>query len=285
MNKRKLKKRSELSDAITIMLEEPLCSDILDNDVLIGISSIVGTREEQQDACYADKIPLINCTFAVLCDGMGGLSGGALASRTAVDFVSGQFTDNLVNCDENEKDAFNIQMLKTTSRANDIVKNLKTADGGKLDAGTTMVAVVIKDGYLYWNSVGDSKIYLLKNGIFRCLTNEHNYRFMAEQKKYDSNFRFDASVREDALVSYLGAESLKYVDTNAEPFKLDDGDVILLCSDGLYKSLKEKDIVANLINEEITPEEIAENLTSDALKKSIGSQDNTTVIVLKYKEK
>ena len=279
MKRRKSRKRKFLSDSKTIRLDPMAYEGLIDADALIGVSSIVGTRMNQQDSYDVYKQPFKNYTVAVVCDGMGGLAGGEMASKTAARYVSEKLSD------ASEAEKLDSVMVRIAKDANTRVRELKTNDGQSLKAGTTMAAAVIKEGELHWCSVGDSKIYIFKDGIFKCLTNEHNYKFLSEQMKNDNSFVYDPNARKDALVSYLGAGELKYIDINQEPIKLADGDVIMLCSDGLYKVLSEEDIVKHLMDDTAPPEETAKNLTSEALRNSRGAQDNTTVVVLRYKEK
>ena len=279
MKRRKSRKRKFLSDSKTIRLDPMEYEGLIDANVIIGGSSIVGTRKNQQDSYEVYKKPFHNYTIAVVCDGMGGMAGGEIASKTAAGYIS----ERLGGISEAEE--LSSVMVQITREANVMVRELMSDDGQPLKAGTTMVAIAIKEGELHWCSVGDSKIYIFKDGIFKCLTNEHNYKFLAEQMKNDNSFVYDPNARQDALVSYLGAGELKYIDINQETIKLADGDVVMLCSDGLHKVLSEEDIVKHLMDDTIPPEETAKNLTSEALRNSRGAQDNTTVVVLRYKEK
>jgi protein phosphatase len=160
---------------------------------------------------------------------------------------------------------------------------MKDESGKPLRAGTTLCAVYIREGKMNWLSVGDSKIYIFKGGKFICLTNEHNYMYLANMNKDNENFKIDPNARHDALVSFIGAKNLMYIDINDEPLELEDGDVIILCSDGLYKSLHEEDIVLQLFKEENDMQIVVENMISEVMKKANGTQDNTTVVVMKYK--
>jgi len=86
----------------------------------------------------------------------------------------------------------------------------------------------------------------------------------------------------EALISYLGIDRLTLIDSNRNPFSLEPGDTILLCSDGLYRSLSEADIteVLERHNEDII--EAARVLPLYAFDKSNGGQDNTSVILFRY---
>lgn len=272
----KKKKRKMLSEAMTVRLDMEDFRDLTDENVLTGHSSIVGTRENQQDAMFVERNAEKNYTLAIVCDGMGGLDGGAIASQSAVSYIAGEVHDVA------DRAGIHKELLRITRDADKVIADLKDESGNEIKAGTTMVAVFIKDGILHWVSVGDSKLYLMKQGILKCITNEHNYSFMVRQNAVEGKLEFDPKVRRDALVSYLGIGGLTYVDTNQAPVTLQDGDMLLLCSDGLYRNLSE-DMICELMKEKADVNRIAENLTTAALLNAKGSQDNTTAIVLRYK--
>lgn len=276
--KRKARKRKAASEAATVRLDADRFANLTDENVLIGYSSIVGTREDQQDAMLAERNIEKKYTVAIVCDGMGGMQGGSEASRTAVEYIADAVPDIA------DKENLERELLRIVRDADRAVYGLTDAHGNALRAGTTMVMALIREGLLHWASVGDSKIYLLKQGVLKCITNEHNYDFMVRQKSGDAGFRYDPNVRKDALVSYLGAGGLEYVDINQAPVELHDGDMLLLCSDGLYKNLSEE-AMTEIMQESGDMDEVAENMTAAALVNARGSQDNTTVIILKYKQR
>lgn len=271
MSRNKSKYRNDISESITVRLDEDVLNGLVNDAVLIGSSSIVGTRNNQQDCFFAEHIAEKNCSIAIVCDGMGGLADGAVASRTAVEYIADELRNSIGTVDMKKL------LLRVTREANRKVLSLDSK------SGTTVVVAVIKDGLLHWTSVGDSKIYIFKNGMLNCLTNEHNYSFMAERRKSDINFKFNPNVRQDALVSYLGAEKPEYIDIHPLPIALSDGDTILLCSDGLYKVLTEEQIIEKILDDSLNVDETAAALTAEAMASSVGSQDNTTVVVMKYK--
>ena len=262
----------------TMQLSEEDLENLGFEDILIGASSVIGTRESQEDAMYVYKDIGKKFAIGIVCDGMGGLNGGDVASQTAVEYIKEKIDENV------ETDHIREKLYFAAVEADAIVKGLKTNEGTSLKGGTTLVAAIIKEGYLNWISVGDSKIYLLRDQQMFNLTKEHNYSFMAEQRKNDKTFRFDPNARQDALVSYLGAGELTYIDMNQRPVSLLDEDIIILCSDGLYKNLSEEQIRILFMSEDRDMERAADMLTTAASMDAVGSQDNTTVVVLKYRK-
>ena len=278
MKLKKLKKRKEISDALTVELEAYEMADLNNEDVLHGYSSIIGSRKSQQDAVYVDRNMKDNYSIAVICDGMGGLASGAEASITAVNYIAGEL--HRINSIETPEP----EMESIVERADKLISEMTDETGNHIKSGTTVAAVLIKGNRLHWVSVGDSKIYILKNGALQCVTEQHNYRYLSEQKRYDSTFRFDPNVRQDALVSYIGAGNLPYIDLSPPNMILDDGDMIMLCSDGLYNALSEHQIKAVMMSEQNTIGEMADALTESVVMRKNKNQDNTTVVVLKYKK-
>ena len=278
MKLKKLKKRKEISDALTVELEAYEMADLNNEDVLHGYSSIIGSRKSQQDAVYVDRNIKENYSIAVICDGMGGLASGAEASRTAVNYIAGEL--HRINSIETPEP----EMESIVERADKLISEMTDETGNHIKSGTTAAAVLIKENRLHWVSVGDSKIYILKNGALQCVTEQHNYRYLSEQKRYDSTFRFDPNVRQDALVSYIGAGNLPYIDLSPPNMILDDGDMIMLCSDGLYNTLSEHQIKAVMMSDQNTIGEMADALIESVVMRKKKNQDNTTVVVLKYKK-
>lgn len=262
------------------------------NSISIGTCSIIGTRKEQQDSFSVNQNSKDDWAITVVCDGMGGLSGGKIASAAAADFMIAEATsfvrmDDLnknVKLLDEKNDVFADQFISSVKKANEMVIKLKDKNGESMKAGTTMTMAVIKDKMLHWVSIGDSKMYFLRDDELKCLTHEHNYAFYADHLETDANFKFNPKEREDALVSYLGVSEIRCIDYNRKALKLKDNDRILLCSDGLYKLLSDEEIRAILMSRK-TPQEIASLLIAESVQQAKKSQDNTTVIVIEYKEK
>ena len=249
---------------------------VQNQNVRQGVSSIIGTRTSQQDAWCTGVLTDKKLTYAVVCDGMGGMEDGGRASQEVTDYFQKEFESKYTGNHLPEL------LCDIAEEGDRIVSNLKNKDGSPIRSGTTLAAVVIEENRLSWVSVGDSSIYLLREGSLYSLVREHNYEFMAEYRKNDSTFEFNPEVRPDALVSYLGAGGLPFIEVSKEPYPLEHEDIVILCSDGLYKSLNKEQIAAMFLSENQDMNRVAEMLTMAAEMNSTGSQDNTTVIVLKY---
>lgn len=246
----------------------------------IGASSILGTRDYQQDYAYfyTDKRDVL----AVVCDGMGGLEGGERASRTAVEQLAGDY--------RKAGDIRNVPEFLTQEarRMNQAVRGLKDKKGHSLHAGSTLVAALFKENQMYWVSVGDSRIYLIRGNKIHSINREHNYRLSLKSQLENGSITREFYEKEektpqaDALISYIGIEQLRLIDVNASPLLLQPGDMVMLCSDGIYKSLNDTQVWAMARDNDLDMYIASDRTTAMALRYGARGQDNTTVILLKY---
>ena len=203
----------------------------------IAAITVKGDRESQQD-CFgyeADDEQLLFC----LCDGMGGISGGALASKTAVTEVVQTF-----EALKAQKDICKCLTL-ISKAADEKIFNLKDNKGDHLGAGTTIVSLCIRQNQLYWNAIGDSRLYVLRKNGFVQMTYDQNYRKVLEEKAKKgqiSQLEFEQETykkKSDTLINYLGIGALELIDHNEEAFELKKEDALLICSDGLYRLVED----------------------------------------------
>lgn len=237
--------------------------------------SYIGNRTEQQDraeAVYDDK-----GLFAVLCDGMGGRKNGADVSRAAVDELCFRY----LHCYSEDFISF------MTKGAADLDKKIHDAFGGK--GGTTLVTAFVdkNDNSVEWFSLGDSRLYLFRDRKVTQLTEDHNYfsildRQLSEGEITEQYYRQEA-LRGHALTSFLGVNGLEMICKSPEPFALQKGDVLILTSDGLFKSIPMQDVCEYLLfDDDIS--QTADRLIERVKKISDISVDNTTFIIIKIGE-
>lgn len=245
----------------------------------------IGTRQYQQDALYvSEPISFVHGTggtaIGVLCDGMGGLADGEETSREVVDI----FSKAMLSLQK--FDGIPGFLEQQAIKADHIICQ-GSAKGLSGSTGTTLVAAIITDNKLHWCSVGDSRIYILRKGEIACATRDHNYLLQLKEmvKRGEiTNEAAHAHPKKDALISYIGCGKVEIIDTNSSPFFLEHGDVVLLCSDGLTKSLDDNEIktivyanIGNLV-------EAARLLPLKAYDKNNYSKDNTSVVLMQYLE-
>ena len=261
------------NDEVTVQIERTRAC-------LVGtaMATHIGTRDYQQDAAYVCE-PLYDAgtAFGILCDGMGGMAEGERVSSDVVAFMA-----NRIAALEEKQDipAF---LQKAAADANAMVLQNNT-DTGK-DSGTTVIAAIIRQGELYWLSVGDSRIYILRDGEIARVTRDHNFALelqeMVEAGRITQQ-QADTDPRKDALVSYIGAPVLEIIDVNRGFFQLKYGDIVLLCSDGLTKVLCDDQILEAVARHGSDIAQAARALPLTAFDQSPGGMDNTSVILMQY---
>lgn len=244
--------------------------------IKIGSSSVIGQRAEQQDTVKTDDdYAYINNGRAIVmvCDGMGGLSGGKQASQKCADVIYDAFY--LLGKEEDIPSFYKAAITHADLEVNDM-KN----------AGTTLVSVVIEGDRLFWASVGDSRIYIIRDGEILCVTKDHNYRLILEQKV--KRGEMDASVAEsdpqkESLISYIGMGGVRMIDSNPKEFRLLSGDYIVLCSDGVYRTLEEEEIMDKIQKNGENTQAACEEITELVMYKGKRNQDNASLVVVHYK--
>lgn len=201
-----------------------------------------GARDYQEDSSAfwppddraaggSDVPPTANATrlVAVLADGMGGHTAGALASRMVCDsFISAYAGMNGARPE---------RLLKSLSVANDSIAAQVQANPVLSGMGTTLVAAVFTAEGVEWVSVGDSPLLLFRRGEVALLNEDHSLapeldrlaaigRITPEQAKTDP--------RRHMLRSAVTGDELDLVDISRRPLALEDGDYVILASDGLH---------------------------------------------------
>ncbi|MBL7979037.1 MAG: serine/threonine-protein phosphatase [Bacteroidetes Order II. Incertae sedis bacterium] len=244
----------------------------------------IGQREQQQDAFgFSDlgDVELVKNfgALVVVADGMGGMAMGQEASNLAKQVVLHTFAQPQPG--ESPADL----LLRATHAANEAVYQMANAAGLAHLAGTTLVAAVVKDLHLYWISVGDSRIFLYRRQELAPLNIEHVYSRVLNQQVKAGILTIDQAAlnpEKNALTSFIGMANLVEIDRNVHAFPLEEGDVVLLCSDGLHGTLNEHEIADVL---DLHPNDAAEHLVQLTLDRNHPHQDNVTVALLKVGDK
>lgn len=240
--------------------------------------SILGDRSSQQDAAgleWSDENLLV-----AVCDGMGGMQGGEIASQTGIATISDKFR-NQKPVIESETPVW---LQRCFDKADHEICSLLDSDGRALGAGSTVVAAMFWENRLYWGSVGDSIIYYIKNGKITALNTLHNYHLWIDEmlKKGELSPEREAAEREKgaALISFLGIRGLPLIETNQQPIPMESGDILLLASDGLYKSLNMQQIAEIAETSGGDMELASRRLCEEACRCAVKKQDNTTVVAV-----
>jgi protein phosphatase len=216
----------------------------------------------------------INCGILVIADGMGGCEKGEIASATASKiFIKEVFNSMIQTSKEIEKIKFRDILTKSIIVANNEVLKLSEIEANSV--GTTIVGAIIIDNHIYIANVGDSRAYLVtpKKSIIQ-LTVDHS----AVQEMLEANIITKEQARNhprrNVLTKALGLTR----EISPDIFEADLNDnILLLCSDGLYNLIGEKEILKTMSKNIYNS---AEALISLANKQ--GGSDNISVALAKY---
>ncbi len=236
-----------------------------------------GKRPSQQDSCGL-LLPSDNKTlggsrlFAAVADGMGGLQNGLEAAEMAVSYVingceklkSGEKPENIP-----------AKLVDIVLSVNDFVYSRFFGD-----SGTTLAAIAIVGDKLFWIAVGDSMILLCREGrIFR-LNHEHSYHMLLRRNALldgepDKISPISGS-DEHMLSAYIGAKELFDIDRNIYHYTLINGDKIILCTDGVSRSIDDSTMSVILKN---PPDRVVDIIGGLIEHKANPRQDNYTAVV------
>jgi serine/threonine protein phosphatase PrpC len=247
-----------------------------------GNAQDVGRRTEQEDSFgFSDPtnhdFMAHSGLLAVVADGIGGLAHGAEASRIAVQ----SFLDVYSAKDREEPVAKALRRaLEAADRA---VFGFAESVGLQKDVGSTLVAAAFTAEGLHWISIGDSAIYLFRRPKLTRLNHPHTLAARLEQMVERGEISAEAARIDpdrDALTSYIGTGGLVEVDAGAQALTLASGDLVVLCSDGLFRALAPDDIAA-AIDSAPDGQAACDSLIRQALDRNLPHQDNVTVLCVK----
>ncbi len=143
---------------------------------------------------------------------------------------------------------------------------------------TTLVAVVVQDGGASWIHCGDSRLYVVREGGLLVRTRDHSF-LEQRQHRHPLASKLQEPLNRNILFTCLGSPSTPVLDV-AGPVALLQGDKLLLCSDGLWGSLGDEDIVYELAHRPVN--EAVPELVEKALRKAGDTSDNVTAIALEW---
>ena len=219
------------------------------------LSDIGPVRDENQDTTrsFLPSEPLVAETHGSLlaiADGMGGYAGGALASATAIEtfcaaFYQEQQLGNRLPTLRRAVEQANLAVHQAAFRLN----------AGQM--GTTLTVANIVGDRLYLAHVGDTRAYLVRDGQARCLTNDHSVVGELVRMRVVSPDKVRTHAQRSVLNRSLGLNL--FVQPDVSQVTIQTGDVIILCSDGLWAYVQD-DEFAVLATQLSSPDELSQRL-------------------------
>lgn len=229
------------------------------------VGKVRAINEDNFDSLCGDYGHLL-----IVCDGMGGHKGGEVASRLSVEAIKKHFL--VLNGDYNPP----AELTASVQAANKTLLETGSKNPDLNDMGSTIVIALVKDGKLFTANLGDSRIYIVRNGEIIQLTRDHSL----VQQMIDSNLISPEAAKyhpkKNIITKSLGIDIETKPDIS-DPIELLREDILILCSDGLTTYVDDKEILAITANH--TPQNAADRLVD--LANDRGGSDNTTVLVVK----
>ncbi|MGL6158066.1 MAG: PP2C family protein-serine/threonine phosphatase [Ralstonia mannitolilytica] len=232
-----------------------------------------GARRVNQDRmgyCFTRDAMLM-----VLCDGLGGHSLGEVAAQQALQTMARQFQRHARPSIRNPRD-FLHEGIMLAHR--DIHRYAET--NGLPDAPrTTIVCALAQRGALHWAHAGDSRMYLMRKGALVTRTRDHSKIENLLQQDRVLPMQVANHPERNKIYNCLGSPNLPLIDIGG-PVNLEPGDVAMLCSDGLWGSVQEDELVDTCTSFSVT--QAIPELIARALRNAGDTADNTTAIAMMW---
>lgn len=236
-----------------------------------GITDTGLVRRENQDA-YATAV-IADCTVAVVCDGMGGTNGGQTASTIAVDTFLNTLRAALTA-------GMSWQQIRDialdgVAKANRAIRQRAEEDETLANMGTTLVCAVCRDGEAMLFNVGDSRGYFISDEGIRQITRDHSVVENMVERGDITPAQARRHPRRNLITRALGPDA----EVEADSFSVSwqQGDFILLCTDGLVNTVTDQEMLFEVMHESDL-DQCLERLLAAA--KEQGAPDNVTVVLL-----
>jgi formylglycine-generating enzyme required for sulfatase activity/serine/threonine protein phosphatase PrpC len=248
----------------------------------IASDQIDGARDYQEDAYMISQLGDTesgeSCALVVMADGMGGHAAGNVASNMVISAFNKSFQSNFPT------EEIAASLTESLNRSNDQISTSVKETPALQGMGCTMVSAYLQGNKLYWVSVGDSHLYLIRDREITKHNADHSYgAYLDNMKEQGVNIDEQTGMSRNMLMSAMTGEDISIIDVSKEPVELKPGDRIVVASDGLdtlgtgaiiqYSSWSDsaKECVQSLLK-----------AVEDANKTN---QDNTTLIVIDVKDR
>ena len=236
----------------------------------VGWLSIVGKRDTNEDACYIDP----RNRFFLVADGMGGQSAGERASALAVEIIPRKLQS--IDFEKSSPDQTTKIIDDAVTQANYEIMALGELDPKLKNMGTTITFIVLVGPTMYVGGVGDSRVYVLRNGKLQQLTTDHSLtQALIEAGTLTPEEAVNHRYK-NVLYRYLGCKE-GGTGTSPRQIRPQAGDRFLICSDGVTGGADDATLV-RLLSSGVDPQKTAEEIVQAATDG--GSKDNITGVVI-----
>ena len=244
----------------------------------VSVQSDIGCLRQNNEDSFGywepedDQQFLRKGRLAVVADGMGGYEGGQEASRLAVETLLEVYRD--FGSDDPQA-----ALVEALQAAHEQIRQYSFAHPELRGMGTTCTAAAIVQDALYYVHVGDTRLYLIRDGQITRVTRDHSYVGRLVESGVISQEEAETHPQRNILTAALGTNPDLIMDSPGRPEPLRPEDVLLICSDGLWGQVRDSEILDAV--ESKSAEQAGRKLIE--LARERGGPDNITVEILRLR--
>ena len=243
----------------------------MENYVLANCTDTGKVRDVNEDSMVTFDSP--NGRVVAVCDGMGGQNAGDVASQLAVTVIQDILTDNTFASPEEA-------ITRSIVAANQAILRRAAQDVSLSGMGATCVMIIIKEGKVYFGSVGDSRIYYIAGGMIRQITKDQSYVQTLVDAGEITQEAAEHHQDKNQITNALGLDGMIPPVIGQMPITPEPGAVFLLCSDGLSGMINNNAILNTVANRQLSLSDRAQQLVN--LANAAGGLDNITVQLVEF---
>jgi PPM family protein phosphatase len=259
---------------------------------VFGKTDVGRTREHNEDSFVVADLNTMNATLQpevrthhpgkmgslfMVADGMGGAAAGEVASAMATEVVLQELETRWRHATEHDTETFARALKAATETANARIHRYATDHPENRGMGTTATIAGLLGDMLYLAQVGDSRAYLVRNGVAQQITKDQSLMQKLVEAGELTAEEAEVSERRNIILQALGPEPVVKVDLTQQQVRR--GDVLVLCSDGLSGQIRTADI-SRVVSEQPDLVGVCKMLID--LANENGGPDNITVIAVRF---
>ncbi len=242
-----------------------------------------GQRDTQEDAIASRMFDACNAGYVIVADGMGGHAAGEIASELVIAAWRGALDAELeadTPCEADLIDALPLAAMQ----ANAAIANHSEEQGDGFNMGSTLLGLLLLGQRAFWISIGDSPLYLFRNGQLTQINEDHSMAPVIDAQAAEGALTLaEAQAHPDRnqLTSVVMGAAIPKVDCPEQPLKLEAADILILGSDGL-QYLNDAEIQSIVTdNAQALAQDLADALLRALQAKNDPDQDNVSIAVVK----
>ena len=243
----------------------------MENYIIANCTDTGKVRSVNEDSMTTFESP--NGRVVAVCDGMGGQNAGDVASQLAVAVIEDILTDNTFASPEEA-------ITRSIVAANQAILHKAAQNLALSGMGATCVMLIVKDGKVYYGSVGDSRIYYVADHMIKQITKDQSYVQTLVDAGQISQEAAEHHKDKNQITNALGVEGMTLPVICQLPITPEPGSIFVLCSDGLSGMINNNAILETVSRHDLSLNERANILVQQA--NNAGGLDNITVQLVEF---